>query len=222
LQANVNAPHIDPKTQGVAGAVLFLRGVNPARARPWHHPPVQVELRDYQFHLMQGSADGHIGFIHRGDGVRIVSRQNVFHAVHAQGAAFFSYTFPDPEQPLSRPLNHCGVVELTSAAGYYWMRAYLFVDDQPYYARTDAQGRFRLEEVPVGTYEIICWMPSWLMERHEREPEGGLVVRHFFKPPIECGQPVSVHPKQTSTIDFSVSRDLWVPKQALTGPRGSP
>ena len=37
------------------------------------------------------------------------------------------------------------------------MQAYIRVDDHPYHAVTDAQGNFRIEGVPPGTYTLELW-----------------------------------------------------------------
>src|SRR5262249_39172772 len=142
LRANPHAPAIDPATRAVKDAVVFLRGIDPRRSRPWDHPPVRVEMRDYLLVVRQGAAEGRVGFVRRGDGVEMVSAQPAFHALQARGAAFFTLMFPDPGGPRTRRLGRAGVVELTSAAGHFWMRGHLFVDDHPYYARADAAGRF--------------------------------------------------------------------------------
>ena len=133
LWDNPNKPRVDPHTRGVGNAVVFLRGVDPQRARPWDHPPVCVEQADYRIEIRQGQAHSAYGFVRRGERVEMVSTQEAFHSLHAGGAAFFTLAFPDPNEPCSRHLNEKGVAELTSAAGYFWMRGYLFVDDHPYY-----------------------------------------------------------------------------------------
>lgn len=202
---NPNAPAIDAKTHGVRGAVVFLRGVDPSRARPWDLPPVRVVQQGQQFRVRQGGGDGQIGFVRRGDAVEMVSADPVFHSLHAGGAAFFTLAFPDPDRPRTRRLSAPGVVELTSAAGYFWMRGYLFVDDHPYYIRTDAEGRFRLTDVPPGRYEAVCWLPDWREERHERDPETSLVFRLFFRPPLEVVRPVEVLPKGSCEVEFELS-----------------
>ena len=38
-----------------------------------------------------------------------------------------------------------------------WMRAWIIVTEHPYYALTDANGQFRLENVPEGSYRIKAW-----------------------------------------------------------------
>lgn len=42
-----------------------------------------------------------------------------------------------------------------------WTRAYLVVVDHPYYAQSDANGSFRMDGVPPGTYHIRAWHPSY-------------------------------------------------------------
>jgi hypothetical protein len=202
---NPNAPAIDSETRGVKGAVVFLRGVDPRRARPWDLSPVRVVMQGHQFHIQQGEREGAAAFVRRGDEVEMVSADPAFHSLHAGGAAFFTLAFPDPDRPRRRRLTERGIVELTSAAGYFWMRGYLIVDDHPCYALTDAAGRFRLADVPAGRYELVCWLPDWREERHERDPETSLVIRLFFRPPWETVQPVEVARRAEATVDFEVS-----------------
>lgn len=204
-RANPNAPRIDPKTKAVNNAVVFLRGVDASKAKPWHLPPVRVEQRGRRLHVLQGDADSHFGFVRRGDAVTMVSKENVFHSLHAAGAAYFTLAFPDPDQPLVRRLSEKGIIELTSAAGYYWMRAYLFVDDHSYFARTDEQGRFEFALVPPGRYDVVCWMPNWNESRHERDPEIGVIRRWYYKKPCERVQSHVVTPGAAQAVDISLS-----------------
>jgi hypothetical protein len=209
VRENPNTPVIDAKSGGVAGAVVFLRGMEARHARPWDWPSVRVELRDRRLHIVQGNTDSRIGFVRQGQPVEMVSRESVFHSLHADGAAFFSLTFPDPDRPRQRSLDARGLVELSSAAGYYWMRAYLFVDEHPYYTRTDAQGRYQLTQVPPGQYQLVCWLPSWKVARHERDPETTVIARLYFGKPVEQERQVEVRTGSTTTVGFTVSSALF-------------
>jgi len=205
VQPNPNGPVIDSRSRSVGNAVIFLRGMDAAKAKPWTLPPVRVEQRGLCFHVLQGDFDSPYGFVRRPDPIEMVSRDSYFHALHVGGANFFTLMFPDFGQPLSRPLKENGVVELTSAAGYYWMRAYLFVDDHPYYVRTDSEGRFSLEQVPPGRYEVVCWMPNWQEARHERDPESGLVTRLLFRPPVTLVETVELGKQGSKEVRFTPS-----------------
>ncbi len=194
LWPNPHAPVIDSGTRGVAGAVVFLRGVDARRARTWPHPPVTVEQRDFQIHLLQGEADRPTGFVRRGTAVTLASAQPVFHSLQARGAAFFTLTFPPDAPARSRTLERCGVVELSSGMGFFWMRAHLFVDDHPYYTHTDRTGRFTLEQVPPGRYEVVCWHPDWHEAGHELDADNGLVTRLSFRPAVTVTGQVTLEP----------------------------
>jgi hypothetical protein len=208
---NPNAPVVSAKMHGVGNAVVFLRGIDPRRAKPWNLPPVTVAQRDYSLRVLQGDSDGPYGVVRRGDSVEMVSRQDAFHALRAGGAAFFTLAFPDANQPLSRPLKQNGVVELTSAAGYFWMRAYLFVDEHPYYCRTDADGRFQFAQVSAGHYEVVCWMPNWHKHSHDRDPESTLFSRWYFAAPLELKRSVEVKAGIACGVKFHVSIEAFAP-----------
>jgi len=42
-----------------------------------------------------------------------------------------------------------------------WMKAYVAVFDHPYFAVTDDTGKFKIEKIPAGEYEVVAW--------HERD-----------------------------------------------------
>jgi hypothetical protein len=207
---NPNAPVVAGR--GVGNAVVFLRGVDPRRARKWDHPPAHIELRDYQIHVVQGDADGPYGVVRRGDAVEIESKQAVFHSIEARGAAFFALAFPQPDPPRRRRvLDRAGVVELSSGAGQFWMRAYLFVDDHPYYARTDAAGGFTLSQVPPGDYDLVCWLPDWREASHELDADTCLVSRLTFRPPLQVVQHIRVESGRRAAANFTLSQKSFDP-----------
>lgn len=187
------APRINRFTYAVGGVVVSLRGVNPARAKPWDLPPVSVEIRDSQLVVKQGERPPErVGFVRRGEPVKFQSCEPAFHVLRGRGAAFFALPFPDPDKPLERAFDACGRIELTSAAGYPWHAADLFVCDHPYYTVADADGRFQFAQVPEGKYDLVAWHPNWVSTASDRSPETGLVTRHVYAPPLESSRPVVV------------------------------
>ena len=93
-------------------------------------------------------------------------------------------------------------VDLTSAAGHYWMHAYLFVSDHPYWTWTAADGRWELGDVPPGEYELVVWLPSWRVAKVERDPESGAVSRWTMAAGSEQGKRVVVGQSDLSVPDF--------------------
>jgi hypothetical protein len=204
VRKNPNAPVIDPATKGVNQAVVFLRGIDPAKAKPWDHLPIVIDQSDLDLAILQGNERVHAGFVRRGDEISAISRDKFYHALRASGAAFFTLPFMDANKPTRRRLEKNGLVELSSGAGHYWMRGYLFVADHPYFTRTDKEGRFKLAQVPAGKYQLVCWLPNWKIARHDRDPETALVTRVYFEPSFERERGVEVTRKGTITVDFTI------------------
>lgn len=202
---NPNAPRIDPATRGVAGAFVYLKGSAAGSARPWDHPPARVELSNGEITLCQGQRRGNRALVKRGGALEFVSRDEQFYSVRARGAVFFGFTFAEPDRPMFTRLNRPGVVELTSGAGDYWLRAYLLVVETPWCAVTDGEGKFTLSGVPAGEYQVECWLPNWHIARQERDPETGVVSRLDFLPPHIAMLPVQVKPDRVAEVNFPLA-----------------
>jgi hypothetical protein len=164
-----------------------------------------VEVEAFQVRVRQGEVDAPTGFVRLGDPVTLLSRQQLLHILIARDADFFSWAFPPSSRPCTRRPPRKGTVELSSGAGYFWMRAYLFVDDHPYYARTGPDGRFHLGGVPPGEYELVCWLPDWRVRERELDADTARVCRVTFHPPRERVRKVRVGPGQQVTATFGLS-----------------
>ena len=47
-----------------------------------------------------------------------------------------------------------------------WMKAWIGVFDHPYFAVTDVHGKFKIDNIPAGTYEVIAWQEKYKMKKH--------------------------------------------------------
>lgn len=204
-QPNPNLPRIQPSTLAVQDAIVFLRNVDPKRSRPWDHAPVRIEQRDRHLRIRQGDVESNVGFVRAGDAIAISNCDNHFHMLRGRGEAFFSMPFTDPKLPGRRVLDRPGLVELSSGAFFFWMRGYLLVDHHSYYTRTDERGAFALDKVPVGTHELVCWLPNWKVAKKNRDPETGLIIQVEFERPLELTRAVTVDAGQTHETPFTMS-----------------
>ena len=60
------------------------------------------------------------------------------------------------------------------------MNAYILVFSHPFFAMTDAEGRYRIENVPPGTYGVIAWNEGTSSEtRPITVPDGGVAELDF-------------------------------------------
>lgn len=103
----------------------------------------------------------HVAFMRPNGAVKMTSRDNTLHTMHAAGSdgrAFFNVSLPVPNMTLSRPVDRAGVVTL-SCSTHTWMRGYLHVTDE-LSALTGADGRFKLDGVPAGSHTLKVWHES--------------------------------------------------------------
>jgi len=198
---NPHAPRIGPG-DGVKGAVVFLREVDPVRSRPWSLGSVRVEQNAYQYRVLQGADPMPVGFVRRGDAITLTSTDEHFYSCHGRGAAYFSLRFVEPHRPVERVLKQPGIVELSSGLGCIWMRSYLFVVEHPYYVLTDEAGRFSLPDVPPGSYELVCWLPNYREAGRELDPNTALPVRLTFAPSVQKKQTLTVLPGKRTVANF--------------------
>lgn len=202
-------PQVDAKSRGVANAVVFLRGIEPSRSKKWDHPPVRVEYHERQLIVVQGESKSQVGFVRRGAAIEIVNRDPEYHSLRVRGAAFLALPLIDGNRVHERNLKQAGLVDLTCGAGYYWLHAHLFVVDHPYYARTDAEGRFRFDHVPAGKYDVVCWLPSWHVERKEYDPETAIIARWVWHAPQELKSAVTVETGDDREVTFRWNASMF-------------
>jgi hypothetical protein len=193
------APRIDPKSQGIADAVVFLKASPIAGTIP----PLTVEQSDWTIKIRQSGETSRIGLVKVGGEIEMVSRDDEYHSLRARGAEFFTLPFPAPNQPVRRKMDTPGHVEFTSAAGYFWSAADVFVCEHGFYTTTDTGGRFTLGAVPPGDYELVAWLRNWELLGRDRDPETGKIVRLHFAEPFRLTRKVTVAGGKLSEVDFA-------------------
>ena len=93
--------------------------------------------------------------------IRTTSKDPVLHTTQAQlenGRTLFNVALPVPGINVSKPVGPAGTVRL-SCNTHPWMRGWVVVTDDAA-AISGADGRFSLDNVPPGTYELRVWHES--------------------------------------------------------------
>lgn len=93
--------------------------------------------------------------------VRTTSKDPVLHTTQAQlenGRTLFNVALPVPGINITKPIGGAGTVRL-SCNTHPWMRGWVIVTDEAA-AISGADGRFSLDNIPPGTYELRVWHES--------------------------------------------------------------
>lgn len=137
--------HVD----SVNTAVLLTVLNPPTGGKP--RGPVSVEIKGCQFQTRV------VGLM-TGQSLRLVNRDDIAHNVHGLPEANREFnigmpptatetvSFGKPERPFA---VKCDV--------HPWMTSYVAVMSHPYFAITDASGKFRIDGVPAGSYSVLAW-----------------------------------------------------------------
>ena len=109
-----------------------------------------------------------------GTRMALLNSDAVFHNVNANRLAgtgtvqAFNLAMPFKGGKLPATLKVPGILKVRCDAGHTWMSAYVAVFDHPYFAVTDAQGRFKISDLPAGEHTVELW--------HEPVAAGGTPV----------------------------------------------
>ena len=134
-------------------AIVYLEGAFPKSATP---PPVlQMKQKDLTF-------DPPLLAVQVGTRVEFPNLDDTYHNIFSYSPAkrFDLGRYRSDEKPVpSQLFDVAGLVTLRCDIHEH-MRALILVVDTPYFAITDAEGRFRLTGLPNGNYTLKAWIDS--------------------------------------------------------------
>ena len=186
---------------GVANTVVFLKNMSRGKAFDLPAPRRFLDQRLCRY-------EPHILLVPQSAALQIKSSDATLHTVHMDGAASYNLPFPFPNQVVSRDMNTAGVVNLRCNGGHVWMNAEMMVAPHPYYAVTGENGKFELDEVPPGDYEIVAWHEGWHLVRQEEAFDvltERRVSRPVFSEPKTWEKHTNVTANGTATVNFVIS-----------------
>ena len=99
----------------------------------------------------------HVLAIPVGSSVDLLNSDNVMHNLHSwaiKNAAFNEGV--SGGGILTKKFDFAEVVKITCDV-HKWMSAFIMVKTNPYFAVTDENGNFKIENVPAGKYKIEAW-----------------------------------------------------------------
>ena len=80
-----------------------------------------------------------------------------------------------------------------------WMRGFVFVAQNPYYAVTGTDGKFSISNVPPGVYLLKVFRDNWNVEMPR---SGERITEYKWGQSFEKEQTVTVAPHENATVNF--------------------
>jgi len=144
--------------------VVWLEGDFP---KPAEAPAVTIGQRDYQFEVA-------VAAVPVGAKVLFPNHDDAYHNVFSYSKAkrFDLGRYLKGETPPAVVFDQPGIIKLYCEIHEH-MRATIVVVDSPYYTTTDADGNFRLANLPPGKFKLKAWLGrKKLVEREVSVSEG--------------------------------------------------
>ncbi len=124
----------------------------------------------------------HVLGIRVGQRLRIVSSDATMHNIHAMPAKNRGWNLSQAAgaAPLEEAFSRPEVIIPVKCNQHPWMRAYVGVMANPFFAVTGSDGAFRLEGLPPGEYTVAAWTATFgTQEKRIAVPPRGTVRLDF-------------------------------------------
>lgn len=140
------------KDGGVKNVEVFIKAIAKGKANPTGN--ITLSNSHCMFDpRVQGASVG--------QKVKIDSSDPILHTTHPEvadtGVSIYNIALPFQGFSVVTKLPETPGLIRVKCDSHEWMRAWIWEFDHPYYATTDQDGRFKITDVPPGTYALVAW-----------------------------------------------------------------
>ena len=187
------ALQVNPKNNGVRFVLVYLERVERGKA----------PADKYWLHMVACQFREHLLPFVRSQVMAMVNSDPILHNPHflnAKNISLLNIPMPIPNQELDHKYllipgkNEKGVMRLQCDI-HSNMNAHWAGFDHPYFAVTDADGKFALSAVPPGKYTLVAWHEGYKVVRED-------AARPFYDRPHILRQEIEVKPKESVEVHF--------------------
>lgn len=193
---------MDEATRGLANCVVLIENIT--KGKDW---PEAMRGKDRRAVLDQKDCKyvPHVMVCREKTQLEVRNSDPAEHNINGsyKGTQKFNFFTAVGSEPLAP-----GAARLTGAGKYTvkcdihpWMNAIIHAVKNPYFAVTDAKGKFEIKDIPPGKYKLWVWHES-MKETPVRV--GGEISGYTYGPDFETRKTLEVKAGATTTADFKV------------------
>ncbi len=170
---------VSAESRGIGNVILSLSGVPASEVPP-------VEPRRLALDNVGCRFVPHAAVVTVGSTIEAVNSDSFLHTAHLYGVTEMNMALPHRGSRGARIARNPGMV-VVKCDVHAWMQAFIRVDSHAFHAVSDADGRFRIPDVPPGSFVLEIW--------HERLGPLRKTVR------VKSGEMLTVE------VEYNESRD---------------
>jgi len=175
-EIKVQAIEVDGKTRGLQHVVVSIENILP---QSHTLPSRKIIVRNIECRFWPPVDAAQLG-----NNVEVQNQDPILHNTHIslENRTVLNVAQLANSRPIRKPLKRPGLYSIRCDKHKFMVGA-LMVYDHPYFAVTDAEGRFQLPRLVAGTYNIQAWHEMLGTLSHEVVvPAEGTVDIHFAYP----------------------------------------
>lgn len=136
---------------GIANVAVVVKA-SKGKALEIPTTPITFDQKGCEYHP-------HVLAFPAGSTIQVLNPDGVLHNVHVMGKANpeANRAMPKFQKKVDWKVEKAEWPIAVKCDAHPWMHAYWMSMDQPYYAVTDANGAFKITDLPPGDYEVEVW-----------------------------------------------------------------
>lgn len=140
---------ISRKNRGIKNVIVRLQDVHLPRG--YRVEPSQLVLDNQECRFRP-----HVAVLTTGSSIEAVNSDPFFHSVHLYGFRNVNLALAPKKSKRIRTVRRPGTL-IVKCDIHGWMQAFIRVDDHPFHSVSGADGSFRIEGIPPGSYTLEAW-----------------------------------------------------------------
>ena len=111
--------------------------------------------------------DPHVLGVMKDQKVIIKNSDPTLHNIHSMAEKNEQFNFAMPSVVKEKETSFTTVEDpfYIKCDVHPWMKSWVLVQDHPFFAVTDENGNYNIDNIPPGTYEVIAWQEKFKMKR---------------------------------------------------------
>ncbi len=139
------------ENKGIRNAVVYLTGVEGGK-------PLSSLGNKFILDQQGCRYQPHVLLLPVNTPLQILNNDGILHNFHTFAKKNRPLNFSQPESLKKMEVSFKHPEFIAARCDVHgWMSGWIVVVDQPYYAVTDIDGNFSLEDIPPGVYTLSCW-----------------------------------------------------------------